>query len=420
MRKSLSTAVVLALASVSWSAPVHAASTGAVIQWNATTLSCVQGPPAPPNRGGPAGLLDIALVQAAVHDAVQAVQGRFEPYSYSNAALRGIGSPEAAAAAAAYGMLSALYGPEDPCLAGVTNPALTYAGDGGLEAGEEAAEALLVLYRPTFALPTDPFVGGTEPGQWRPTPGVTQGASTFLAHTQPFALKNPRQFHPQPPPPLNSRQYRRDYDEVKAYGAAQSSVRTPEQTDMARFWSVNFFVQWFAAVRDIASGHVSDPGDQARLLALVAFAAADSQISVYETKYHYNFWRPITAIWEGDNDGNAQTIGDPAWTPFISTPPYPEYSSGANCLTGAITTILQLFFRTDRFDFTVSSSAAGLSVNPRRYHRFSQAADEVVDVRILQGIHFRFAEDEGRRQGTRIGLWTYLKLLRPLRDKATD
>ncbi|MDQ3831059.1 MAG: vanadium-dependent haloperoxidase, partial [Candidatus Tectomicrobia bacterium] len=384
--------------------------------WNAVTLSCVQGPPSPPNRGGPAGLLDIALVQAAVHDAVQAIQGRFEPYAYENPAMRGVGSPEAAAAAAAYGMLVGLYGSDDPCLATVTDPAVIYAGDGGLQAGAEAAAALLPLYRPTFVLPTDPFVGSNEPGQWRPTPGVTQGASTFMAHTAPFAMKEPAQFRPQPPPRLQSWRYALDYDEVKAVGAASSSTRTPEQTELARFWTANFFTQWNEALRAIADEHLSDIGDKARLFALAGFAAADSQISVYDAKYHYNFWRPITAIQEGDHDGNLLTIGDPAWTPFIQTPPYPEYSSGANCLVGALTTILQLYFGTDRLQFSVWSTAPGLSVNPRTYHRFSDAAREVVEARILQGIHFRTAEDVGRRQGIRIARWTFSKYLRPVKS----
>jgi hypothetical protein len=396
----------------SW-ALVHA---DAVTDWNAVTLSCVQGPPSPPNRGGPAGLLDIALVQAAVHDAVQAIQGRFEPYAYENPAMRGVGSPEAAAAAAAYRMLVGLYGSDDPCLATVTDPGVIYAGDGGLQAGAEAAAALLPLYRPTFVLPTDPFVGSNEPGQWRPTPGVTQGASTFMAHTAPFAMKEPAQFRPAPPPRLKSGRYVLDYYEVKAVGALSNSTRTPEQDELARFWSANFFTQWNEALRAIADEHLQDIGDKARLFALASFAAADSQISVYDAKYHYNFWRPITAIQEGDRDGNLLTVGDPAWTPLIQTPPYPEYSSGANCLVGALTKILQLYFETDRFEFSVWSTAAGLSVNPRTYLRFSDAAREVIDARILQGIHFRTAEDVGRQQGIRIARWTFNKYLRPVKS----
>lgn len=405
--------IVAASSFIGW-APAHA---GVVTDWNAITMNCVQGPATPANRGGPAGLLDIALVQAAVHDAVQAIQGRFEPYEYSNKAMRGVGSPAAAAAAATHGVLVGLYGADDPCLAAVANPAVTYAGDAGLQAGAEAAAAILPYYRPTMVLPTDPFLGGTGPGEWRPTPGVTAGAGTFLAITAPFAMHSPGQFRPRTPPSLTSKRYLRDYEEVKAIGSLLNSTRTAEQTDLARFWTVNFFNQWFEAVRAIADQHLADSGDQARLLALVAFAAADSQISVYEAKYLYNYWRPITAIQHGDSDGNPKTVGDAAWTSFIASPPYPEYSSGANCLTASIATVLQRFFGTDEFEFSVRSTAAGLTTNPRTYSHFSQVMEEMVDARIYQGIHFRTADEVGRTQGARIGRWTYNKYLRPVKRR---
>jgi hypothetical protein len=405
---------ILLTLSLTWWGPVHA---DAVTEWNAVTLSCVQGPPSPPNRGGPAGLLDIALVQAAVHDAVQAIQGRFESYEYENPALRRTGSPAAAASAAAHGMLVGLYGADDPCLANVSDPAVVYAGDPGLQAGIEAAAALLPLHRPAMVLPTDPFLGSNESGQWRPTTGVTQGAGTFMAVTAPFAMKSPSQFRPGSPPPLRSFRYWRDYVEVKAIGSNVSTLRTPKQNDAARFWTVNFFSQFNEALRHIAEQRVHDIGDRARLFALVSFAAADSQISVYDSKYVYNYWRPVTAIQEGAFDGNPWTLGDPGWTPLVQTPPYPEYSSGANCLTASITSVLRHFFGTDKLQFSVWSTATGLEMNPRTYRRLSDLEKEMVEVRIWQGIHFRTAENVGRMQGTRIGNWTFHKYLRPLRHR---
>jgi hypothetical protein len=407
------TGMIATLSLGSWSA-AHA---DVVTEWNAVTMQCVQGPATPANRTGPTGLLDIAIVQAAVHDAVQAIDGKYEPYHFEASTLRDSGSREAAAASAAYGVLSGLYGTDDPCLVNVVDPAITYAGDGGLIAGTQAAAALLPLYRPAFTLPTDPFIGGTDPGEWRPTPGVTQGAATFMAETAPFAMKRPSQFRPAPPPSLRSWRYLLDYYEVKAIGSLNSSIRTAEQTDTSRFWSVNFFNQWFEAVRGIADQHVPDLGEKARLFALVSFAAADSQISVYETKYLYNYWRPITAIQEGDRDGNRWTHGDTSWTPFIITPPYPDYSSGANCLTASIVTVLQRYFRTDKLQFSVRSTAAGLNTNPRTYKRFSDVMDEMVEVRIWQGIHFRTAEVVGRKQGSKIGHWTFDNYLGPVRRR---
>ena len=166
-----------------------------VTNWNIVTLNCVQGPPNPPNRGGPPGLLDIALVQAAVHDAIQTIEGKYEFYHYENDQLRGKGSIEAAAAGAAYGVLVGLYGADDPCLVNL-EPHAWYAGDKGLIAGAEAAAALLPLKRPTFTLPVEPFVGGTNSGDWRPTPGITQGTNMFMGFTPPFAMLRPAQFRP--------------------------------------------------------------------------------------------------------------------------------------------------------------------------------------------------------------------------------
>jgi hypothetical protein len=247
---------------------------------------------------------------------------------------------------------------------------------------------------------------------------VTQGFGTFLAHTVPFAMKEPSQFRPAAPPSLRSLRYAKEFYEVKALGAQTNSARTPAQDDVARFWTSNFFSQWNEALRAIAEDHLADIGDSARLLALAAFAAADSQISVYDAKYHFNYWRPITAIAQGDHDGNPLTVGDPLWAPLVQTPPYPEYSSGANCLVGAYATILRLFFGTDRMQFSVWSTASGLVENPRTYDRFSQVMDEMVDARIFQGIHFRTAEDVGRLQGTRIASWTFGNYLKPVHKKS--
>jgi hypothetical protein len=327
-----------------------------------------------------------------------------------------VGSPEAAAAAAAYGVLVGLYGADDPCLAAVTNPAVTYAGDPGLQAGNEAAAALVLLHRPGFMLPTDPFTGGTGPGEWRPTlPAFAPGAFQFLTVTAPFVLNRSSQFRPPRQPPLSSVAWAREYNEVKALGSLTSTARTAEQTDLARFWLTNPFHAWQATVRAIAEAHLDDISDQARLVALVSLANADAVISCWESKYHYNFWRPITAIQEGNNDGNPLTVGDPNWLPFTATPPYPDHSSGANNLSGSTTGILALYFG-DEFEFSIASTTPGLLENPRQYDRFSDAALDVVEVRILQGIHFRHADEQGRRQGRRVAHWVFMKALRPVAD----
>lgn len=194
---------------------------------------------------------------------------------------------------------------------------------------------------------------------------------------------------------------------------------------MARFWTANVILLWNQAVRDIALDRQLPLGDAARLLALANLAAADAAIAVWDSKLHYNYWRPITAIREGAGDGNGDTLGDAGWTPFIQgshfpadsqTPPYPDYVSAANGLTGAYVTTLQLFFETDWLPFEIYKAtppSVAICENPRTYRRLSQAADEVVDARILLGIHFRSADVEARQLGARVAAWTLRNVLRP-------
>ena len=165
--------------------------------------------------------------------------------------------------------------------------------------------------------------------------------------------------------------------------------------------------------RRIADDYLSDIGDSARLFALVNLAMADAVITAWDSKTYWNFWRPITAIQEGDNDGNARTEGDTEWLPFITTPNYPDYTSGANNLAGSATRMLAHFFGTDQVTFSISSANPD-AVTPREYTRFSDAAEDVVNARIYQGIHFRFADEVARRQGKHVADWAFSHFLRPV------
>jgi hypothetical protein len=387
-----------------WSASAQA---DPVTYWNGVTVSIVSAA-----RGGPPGLLDIALVQAAVHDAVQAIEGRYQPYHYTNPSQLGVGSPAAAVAAAAHRVLVLLYPAQAASLDATYAQYLIdngLVGNAGLAVGDAAGIALHTdHYRPTLAV--DPFFGGTEPGQWRSP--VSLGF-LFLAFSEPFTLKRVDQFRPQPPPPLTSVTYARDYAEVKALGVASAHPNNTT-TDVARFWSVNFVAQWNESMRQMADNYVPDLGDRARMFALVNLAAADAAMAIWDSKYFYNYWRPTTAIQLGGDDGNDKTAGDPGWTPLLNAPPYPDYVSGANGLTGAFTGALRLFFGTDECVFTVKTTSPLVSDPERDYTSFSQAAQEVVDARVLLGIHFRFADEEGRRLGERVAHWTFQKFLRPV------
>lgn len=403
-----------------WSAPAFA---DAVTTWNEITLRAVTA-----GRPGPGGLLDIAVVQAAVHDAVQAYEGRFRPYRVRITHVAG--SPAAAVAAAARGVLVGLYPAQQAALDADYQAFLVangLVGDPGAAVGEVAAAALLPEHRPVPNPPLPPYVGGTGVGEWRPTPsdiGVPPSPAPFspmafvyLATTTPFTLRRPSQFRPEPPPALTSDRYARDYDEVKAYGARFSAVRTPAQTDVAYFWTDNVVAQWNRTLRAIAETHLHSLGDSARLFALANLATADALISCWDAKRYYSFWRPITAIHEGDNDGNPKTEGDAAWLALVNTPNYPDYTSGANSVSGAMTGILSRFFGTDRMTFTMTTNAPLATQKVREYTRFSDVAREVVDARILLGIHFRFADEEARRHGARVAHWTFSKYLKERVEK---
>lgn len=393
----------------------------AVTDWNEIAQGAIA-----TGRAGPSGTLDSALVQIAVHDAVQALDRRFEPY---HAEVKGAhGKRSAAAAAAAYGVLVGLYPTQTPTLEPIY---LTYLsnnglnGDPGVEVGEKVAAKILPLARKNPVPPPPPFVGGTDPGQWRPTesfignPPVPPSGAPMAVHWaamfDPFTLTGPTRFRAEPPPLMTSERYRRDFEEVKRLGSFSSTDRTAAQTDLAYFYSENFLAQWNRAVRAIVANHPQRIGDNARLFALANIAMADAFITAWDSKLFYNFWRPVTAIRLADTDGNPNTAADPAWQSLINNPNYPDYTSGANNLTGAVTRTLALYYGRDRFTFNVTSNAPLAVVKTRTYTRFSDAAQDVVDARIYLGIHFRFADTAARTQGRQIAEWAFKHFLLPLR-----
>jgi hypothetical protein len=397
--------------------------TNAVVDWNEITITAASA-----GRPGHLSSLDIALVQVAVHDAVQAIERRFEPYHVEIDGAKG--SRSAAVAAAAHDVLVGFYPSQAASLDAIYFNYLAdkgLSGDPGLTVGQQVAARILPLRRATPEPLPPPFVGGTGLGQWRPTDshvGTPPGppapfaamATPWLAHSDPFTLTSSARFRAAPPPAMTSEQYRKDYEEVKAYGASKNSSRSPAQTDLAYFYSENFFAQWNRALRGIANSQRLRTGDTARLFALANLATADALMSAWESKLHYAFWRPVTAIQEGDNDANPHTVGDPTWQPLINTPNYPDYTSGANVVTGAMTRTLARFFGRDKMTFEVTSLAPLAVQKSRIYNRFSDAARDVVDARIYLGIHFRFADTAARTQGSRVADWAFDHFLLPLEE----
>jgi hypothetical protein len=412
-----------ALAVVLLSGLVSPAQAGVVENWNILSVACV-------TRPGPTGLLDLALVHAAIHDAVQSVENRYQPYRVK-ASPAGGETLDGIVAGAAWGVLA----DTRICPAGAarTNALAAYTTAAGSDAagtalGFSVGQQMLADYR-AVPVPAPVYTPVPGPGEWQPTPfSFAPMSFVYLATTEPFVLLRPSQFRSPPPPPMTSQRYAREYEEVYLRGGVNSHPASvdcasgdPAQAtaDVAKFWSGNFVVNWSQASRDISLSRGLSTGDAARLLALVYLAAADSAIAVWDSKLHFHFWRPETAI---------LASGDTEWVPFIrgpnghfpatsQTPSYPEYVSGANGLTGAVTGMLRLALGTDEVSFAVYRAvpaAVTICTNPRTYTRLSDAAEEVVDARILLGIHFRSGDVEARRLGERVAHWIFHKSLQPV------
>lgn len=406
---------LVACASLSWTAPAFA---DAATHWNEIAAASVA-----TGRPGPIGQMDLALVALAAHDAVQAIEGRFEPYY---AEVPGAsGSPSAAVAAATRDVLVGFYPTQQAALDVAYFNYLAdngLNGDPGLAVGSAVAARIMPLRRLNPNPLPAPYVGSDAIGQWRPTESFLPGApptlspmvSPWMGAFEPFALTGPARFRAPAPPALTSARYTADYNEVKALGPLTGGTRTSAQTDVAYFWTDNFAVQLNRALRAIADRHVHDVGDSARMLALANLAGADALITAWDSKTHYNLWRPVTAIREGANDGNPNTAGDPTWQSLINNPNYPDYTSGANNITAAMIGTVSRFFKRDLMSFEITSNAPNVVQRTRTYSRFSEVMQEVVDARIYLGIHFRFADTAARTQGLSVAKYVYDNYLQPI------
>jgi hypothetical protein len=406
---------------VSLAAAPASAQSQAVLDWNATALQQIGA-----GHPGPAGVIDLAVVQAAVHDAVQAYVPEYQPYALNIEGANG--SQIAAIATAARDTLIGRLPPAQDVAVqalweGYLNSRAISLVDPGVAVGSLAAAGVLALRANDGSFPDmfPAFTGALLTGVWRPTlPSFAPMTSPWAGAVVPFTIGSTAGFQPDPLPALTSAEYTEAYNEVKAYGSASSTVRTVPQTQLARFYADNFLVQWNRALRDLALTYQLDSGSTARLLALANMATADAFICAWESKKFFAFWRPITAIREGATDGNDATAGDPNWTPLIATPPYPDYTSGANNVTAAMARTLAHFFGSDHVMFTVTSLSPLLQPGDPTsitYYKFSDAAKDVVDVRIYQGIHFRFADTEARSQGRRVANHAFKNVLLPLDHK---
>jgi hypothetical protein len=251
------------------------------------------------------------------------------------------------------------------------------------------------------------------PGVWQPAPAPVLGLC--LPGMRPLALKTASQFRPDGPNALTSEEYAVDFNQVKRLGRIDSTSRTPEQTNEARFWTDHDIRQWNDGILRLATARRLDLVRTARILALAHVAGGDAMIACFDAKYHYWFWRPYQAIPLADSDGNPDTVADPSWAPLGTTPNFPEYPSAHACHSAAIARALDAFFGTDNVRFTLDSRAPGVTVRTRTYERLQDVVEDVDRARVLVGFHFRNSDLEGSALGRKVGRYVARNYFQPVR-----
>jgi hypothetical protein len=365
--------------------------------------------------------LYMGFVHAAVYNAVVGIEGRYELYKFRAPAPQGASS-QAAAAAAAYKVLveyspaTQRAGLDTAYAASLAKVPEGEAKTRGVTFGNLAADTLIKQRvddgrnpAPTWAPPAS-VAGESAPGVWSPTPpAFLPGVVPWMGSVTPLLVRSGTQFgEPGPPPTMTSAKYAREFNEVKALGSLNSTERTTKQTETAKFYSGNPLVQFNTALRDQVSVRKLDIVDAARMFAAVDMSIADGVISIWHSKYVYNFWRPITAIHLAETDGNPATTADPNWAPLLAAPPYPDYVSGYSGLIGVFTRALEGTFHTQHLQLTFITTAADVPEDKRQriYASGSVAVQEVVDARMWLGIHFRSADVRGAQMGQEVAEWT--------------
>ncbi|MEX2138182.1 MAG: vanadium-dependent haloperoxidase [Pirellulales bacterium] len=396
-----------------------------VIDWNNVLLEAIRTNNVSPPRASRA----MAMVHGAMFDAVNTIDRTHQPYHVQLVVSPG-GNREAAAAQAAHDVLVSLFPTQrstfDAALADSLSSIPTGTPKvGGQAIGQQVAAQYITLRASDHSADITPYTPGTQAGQWRPTPaGFAPALFPNWPTVTPWCMPDGAQFrHAAGPPSLTSAEYTAALNEVKSLGAANSTTRTQEQTNIAHFWADGANTStppghWNQIAQSVAAAQGNTLSENARLFALLNLAEADAAIVSWDNKYATNLWRPVTAIQLADQDGNAATEADANWTPLIATPPFPTYTSGHSTFSGAAAEILDLFYGTDNVSFTTSAEGA-LGVVDRTFTSFSQAALEAADSRLYGGIHFRFDNEHGMQNGIALGQFVFANELQPIPEPGT-
>jgi hypothetical protein len=364
--------------------------------------------------GTPPAVRIMAFVQTSVFEAANAITGRYPPLMAKINAAPGA-SVDAAVAAATRTALAKLMPAQQAAIDADYEAALKLVPDGaaktsGIAVGEQAATACLARVDEGFGLP-DTYRPHTTPGVYVPTfmPAVPNWGKR-----KPWVMTSGAQFRPGPPPALTSEAWARDYNEIKAIGAKNSTQRTPEQTAIAKFWEATAPAVYWPVARAVAAVPGRDVTANARLLAIAAMAMDDALIAVFDAKYTYNLWRPVTAIRNGDADGNDATERDPSWTPFIDTPMHPEYPCAHCIVSASLGAVLQAELGSGPVPaMSSASSTAGGAV--RTWKSVDEFVQEVAVARIYDGVHYRNSTVVGSAMGKQIGELAVKSFPKPIR-----
>jgi hypothetical protein len=400
------------LAAPSQAAPPVASDPAVITEWNAIAARTIFTENSTPI---PASGLYFGFVSLAVYDAVVTIEGGYEPYADQPRAHANA-SPEVAAATAAYRVLSYYFPASAERLAADYASSLAGIPQGvgmvhGKRVGEAAAAAVIKLRQNDGRGAAVSLNVVPGPGVWRPTPDAfAPMAVPWLGFVKPLVLNSPTQIQLPGPDALHTDAYAQDFAEVKAYGARDESSRNAQQTETALFWNANVLLQYQAALRDQVTRRGFDIVPSSRAFVLLNTATADAQIACWRAKYDYAYWRPITAIRLADTDGNDATEAETGWTPLAVNPPYPDYTSGHACVTGATSNTFGYLFGADSLDLDVTSSVTSTS---RHYESAGALDEETMNARIWLGIHFRKAMTDGNRLGHHVSDWSITHYFQP-------
>jgi hypothetical protein len=356
----------------------------------------------------PVAVLNLAIMHAAVYDAVNAIEGGFEPYLGAPDVADDGDSVNAAAVEAAYRTLVAFVPSPSAQLESDYTSAIAHirehegdtATDGGIAVGLAAANAIIGPRSGDNRTSPTAFTTGTGAGDWQAFSGNN---FRWLANIDPFLIEQAEAFATNGPRALGSAAYTAEFNEVKALGRKTESTRTNDQTQAALFWADNAIAMWTRIFQDLAEGQDLATTESARFFAMLYLTGSDALIACFLDKELHGFWRPQTAIRNAGTDGNPNTSADPAWESLLGNPPYPEHASGHNCVSGSLVATLQDFFGTDVMSFGATSTPTPtIPAITREFSRFSQAIKEIRKARVWAGLHFMSADAQGATLGRKV------------------